>query len=815
MSRYTVLTSIVLAFAVVGGCGRLTEDPAVCKPTLERLAPTAASTFKTDAGKVVKFHAECKTCKENESFSMRWMLNNEIVSYSNDYSFIACNEDAGVHKLSAQAITYATTDTASVEKVLANHTWNITVRNVSKPKPPKCYAQSIENVRNIQNADLPEEQVTLQNAVDCLDGYLKTYVCDFPASYASGFAKLALMGESLYPLYKRRATLNLADIQALVDKKIEPIRQNFLVVQQKAPDDFAFYIDGFFKIYFFHDDPLLEGDDTVYVNAYGRHDKGEILVVLTFMNWFDGFLGVGFAEKGSLEFGAHIPDNSTPASLSTRLIEAIEADASFFTFDDGKDDDGKQLKDGKGKEGKRLIDLTQNSFIEGLKQMSAVFDEVRSEKHDQSQDPIRYWDCGGDGICPTQCSYMDGYFNTGTKADKAEYNATYYASCELAEDSYDDRNLNGKCDEAWTSADAGECNGKYDEGEAMGSDRIGFGNDDPERQGPPLSIEKIQEVFKMFEENIRGPNALDLDKLGMIAGDLPNKAVSGGLRGFGIPYPEIRISEFFDTPSSFRELLPLYSRVTKQFIIDAENEPFKDFGYDGIESANENGFVAVTNIDPNHDDFDPICNPDCNQRDLFDNDGDGKIDQADARSGIPKDLGIEGNFVFDFIDLPQGGNAPNGIHDPGEPGEPYDDVGTINSSGKSIGSGNNFWDKADRAHKWPTGSNIGPVQNIDLEEDPPNGTTLEIGQGGLYDYYYYFLQDAAFSGSVHFVVDPYNPELDMTSTNGVSLTDNARLQRFMSKLIETVGGFGFRETNAHPCDKPVANCNHWSTGSYQ
>lgn len=819
------LAIFAVSLMVLSGCDR-DRATAVCKPHMSQRLP-ATRTVDVRVGQIQKFHAEPEGCKAGENYGIRWLLGDKVVSYSNDYDFIACSSDIPVGqretkiKLSAQAVTYAATSTATVERVVASYDWTIRLRNVSKPTRPACYEQAIANIQALETAHTAEAQAMLAEAAQCLDAYLAQYACDFQASYASGLAKAAILGESLYPLYRRRAELKLDDIKQIVSKQIEPIRKNFLVVQQKAPNDFSFFVDGKFEIFAFQDDPNLPGDDTIRFYAQGRHDKGEALFFMAFLNYFDAALNAGIGTVGAVEFIMHTPDNSTPASFAQRMIEALEADPQFLSLQDG--DDGAE-----GAEGRRRYKIAQNSIIQGIEQLSAVFDEVRAETHDQSDDLLRYWDCGKDGVCPATCDYMDGrFFNPSQRADDAEYDTRIYQSCkdvEQRDGSYEDRNFNGKCDEKWTAPDEGECNRAYDEGEVVGIERIAFARNPVERMGAVTEIDKLQKVLKIFRDNVRGPDPLPLDELGAIAG-LGDRAVSLGLIAAGIPYPLIRSSEIFVTPTSPRDMVPLYDRNLRAFIIDLESEPFRDVGYDGRSNAEE--VAAGTpphdvpeedyRRDPAFDDFDPYCNPFCNQLDGRDNDGDGKIDNADRRWEVSKDLGVENNFVFDFIDLPgNDGSQPNGIHDRGEPSEPFDDVGTPGLDGALVGAGNGVWDRAERGHVYPTGTHVGPNSNIQMPPDPPN-TTLQDGGQMVFDNYYFFFQDPTFSGAVKFIVDPYRPELDLVSITGESLTDNARLHRFESKVIETLVSFGFRESNAHACVSTKEFCNHWDSpdGSYQ
>ncbi len=808
-----ILTFALAAFTLAA-CDDAKVVDTTCKPSLTALAPTAKSGYEVNVGQIVDFHAEAKACNEGESFGVRWMLNDAVVGYSNDYSFVACSSDlpdganAATMPLMAQAITYVTTDSATEEKVVATHKWNVKVVDIAKPTRPGCYEQSLADIVNTMDADDEFDGKKLDTAVTCLDAYLSTYACDFEASYASGLAKAGLLGESLYPLYLQRMDMGTEDIKKMVEERVRPIRQNFLVVQQKAPEDFSFFVDGNFKITIFEDDPNLRGDDTISVLMKGRHDKSDALFIMAAMNFFDAGINIGLANKGSIEFGLHTPDNENFSSGSKRLVSYLESDPSLFTLIPGVDGNGDEVP---RKEGERLMKLSQNSLIQGLNQISAHLDSVRAETHDQANDIIRYWDCGRDGICPATCDYMQTSFNKNGLPDAAEYNTAYYANCEEADGNYDDRNLNGKCDEAWSKADAGECNQRYDEGESFGTNIAGFGSvPSYDRIGPAISLDLIQTILAYFRDNIRGPDALPLDSIGESIG-FPARTVSNILKTFAVPYPEIRISEFFSTPHGLRELVPLYSKSAGEIILDLEAEPFDDTGYDGLYSFEEPGYDAndPEAVDPNKDDLDPYCNPHCNQADGIDNDGDGKVDSADRSGLMTKDLGVEANLVFDFVDLPGGDGSCNGLHDPWESEltgetdalaqhEPFKDVGTLDLNGNLIGKGNKVWDASDRAHEWPTGSDVGPVADLSREADVPNGA---LGEGGLVDAYYFFFQDPTFSGAVRFIADPYNPSQSINNANGQVLSDNARLHRFMSRALQIAVDFEVREGSAHP---------HWS-----
>ncbi len=810
----------LLAALSVAACDNDPAPSAVCKPRLVSLAPTQKTAHTANVGEFVSFFAEDAGCAEGEQYNVRWKLGDKVVSYANDYLFVACSTDIpdgqqeAVFDVMAEAVTYTTTEDSTQEVVVASHAWKLTVRDIARPDRPSCYEKSISDVQNLTSADTEEGQQQLKDAATCLDTYLADYACDFEAAYATALAKSALFGESLFPRYMDRLNFSQEDVQAIVEDEIEPIRRNFLVITEKAPDDFAFFVQGLFEVFVMKDAPDLEGDDTIRMYANGSHDKGEARMILTMLNALDGFLSIMLANEGAIEFGLHTPPGENSTTIQNRLITNLEADPEFFTFADAVDDAGAEVADA---EGKRLMKLAQNHFIQAIENAVLVFDRVRSETHDQANDLIRYWDCGLDAVCPARCSYMPQgqYINPSLKGDTAEYNETFFQSCEEAGGSYEDRNLNGKCDEKWTRADLGECNQAFDDGEIIGTTRIAWGQSAPKRQAPQTDVKVIQKVLRILQDNLRGPDALPLDKIGEEAGLAP-RFISSGMLALGIPYPEVRLSEFFVTPNSFRQLVPLYSKAEKMFILSLENEPFDDFGYDWLADKDEPHYGKATNpdnpsdttwnpLDPAFDNLDPFCNPICNENDGRDNDGDGLVDWNDRKYGITKDLGVEGNFVFDFIDA----QPHNGVHDPGEKSEWFKDVGTVNASGRTIGAGDKKWNKADRAHQWPTGADVGPVSDLAREDDPPNGALTELPDG-LYDPYYFMFQDPTFSGLVHFIVDPNRPTVDLTNSNGVSLPNNARLHRFESKVLDTLFEFEFREANAHPCAYANSTlCNRW------
>jgi hypothetical protein len=83
----------------------------------------------------------------------------------------------------------------------------------------------------------------------------------------------------------------------------------------------------------------------------------------------------------------------------------------------------------------------------------------------------------------------------------------------------------------------------------------------------------------ILAKNIEGPDALDLDAIAGYA--IQGRPFASGfvrnfLNAFRIPYPEIRVSEFFTTATSLRDFVPLYDRQAKRVIINGEEEYCQD-----------------------------------------------------------------------------------------------------------------------------------------------------------------------------------------------------------------------------------------------
>jgi len=81
---------------------------------------------------------------------------------------------------------------------------------------------------------------------------------------------------------------------------------------------------------------------------------------------------------------------------------------------------------------------------------------------------------------------------------------------------------------------------------------------------------RLTNILTALRDNIKGPDPLDIDALFGV----PEGTMKQQFENMGIPYPEIRLSEFFVTPSNLRYLLPLYSKSEQHFFEQSEEEPW-------------------------------------------------------------------------------------------------------------------------------------------------------------------------------------------------------------------------------------------------
>lgn len=716
-------------------------------------------------------------------------------SLASQWIFLACKNEKGRHLARVEArpvgVEANTLPTLSQD-------FTIEVTLAPDLRRPLCYSDSKSRVLSLNLVDRHSGVSEITSALSCVEPYVQNNLCDFEAAYFTALLKVSNFAFRIPERFENRNSLKVSDVISIVDEELTPIITILLTLDQKAPSDFQFQVEGKYQLTAFEDLPYLEGDETIHIVLQGIHDMALIRALASLAQFFRAALDLGLSYKGLLRFILDTP-RLDQVDLSYRhvFLRKVESDSEFLRLDETSTPSAHER-----------LSRSRGSFMDGISRLIKAVDTVRNqEDKDRSQRLriLRYWDCGKDGVCP---------------CNDPELNLL---ACPNRPEEYQG-----------PDADGTEKNGRFDPGEPVGTDR--FLTPDAWVLSFPSDLDEFKKNLELVRVNLEGPDPLDLEQI------FPGIRI--GLNALGIPYPEIRLSEWFLTPSHPRDLLPLYTRSSLDFIIDTEGEPFHDLGYDGKSSREEvvittpnprnhplgTPYDPITNPDPHFDDLDGLCNRVCNFTDRFDNDGDALNDSRDEAVfrgfDIPIDLGVESNFTFDFVDL-----NGNWAHDCSEPSEPFEDIGVVDKNGNLVGSGNKKWDFADRAHRYPRGSDVGPRGDLDLK-DPPNGSNgdpanqvpgdREVRVGlisqsnsallnspvvqyeGLFDPYYLFFPDPTFSGVLRF------PE-EVRSINGELLTANAKLHRFFNKILEVAALFsgpqrrgdgipvGFREGNGHPC----------------
>lgn len=717
----------------------------------------------------------------------------QAVAEGTSWTLFACASDVGSHllRITAQPRSGGENLTRDIE---------VRIQGVSTSlQRPACVAGAIATVKNQEEVD-PNNLGELQAALDdCLAPWLEQNLCDFEASYAAGLAEFALFNAKTPERWENRNSLSVQDVVDIYNGEVLPLLQRFLVVAEKAPEDFQFNVSGKFEVRAFEDIENLEGDETTLVLLQGDHDMGDVRGIAAFNHAIRGIFEIILAYKGLARWILDLPPPETidfDFFRKSFVGHAID-DPTFLTIDDESSPSGRA----------RLL-AAQDAFVNFFVELERAVAFVRQETDSQKDDIFRYWDCGADGIC--NCSDFDEVF----------------LDCP-----------NNPADYTGPDDDGTEGNGRYDPGEPVGTDRLGIPTYDT--IDLPSDLDEFIRQTSLIRDNIRGPDALDLNELANGFG------VEEVMRTvLAIPVPAIRLSEWFVTPIDPRLVIPLYSIRNRDVIFDIEGEPWDDVGYDGranederiVHWPNPRGLTIgtewdlATNPDPAFDDFDPFCNPVCNFNDDIDNDADGLADDDDRfifEGGFSNetDGGPENNLVFDYVDLDF-----DYTHDPGEPAENFEDTGVRGKTGALVAgtAGNGRWDFADSPHEFPNGADVGPVGDI-VQTDPPDGssggqvddqlipsdnvaritlnknlTGTQLDYEGLFDAFYFFFVDPTFSGVLTF------PE-EVISINGEPLTDNAKLMRFFAKIVEfantaAVGersgdgaDVGVRDGNGHPC----------------
>ena len=786
-----------------------------CTPHFLTLYPEKDD-ITVDEGTPLDFSASVTGCAGDEKFILKWLINGEEKESGSSTRIFACQSLISETPLEVKVVAKEV-----ISGYEFSHTWKVRINDLPYKTPPQEVKDAINLIKGLnlteanhfgfdalynqetktfyypENSTTPRKKKAFEEAVKTLDNYLSQNYCDINAHYASVFGKGVLILTTVEERYYNRKILSPEDLIKIVNEEVEPILNHLLVVKQEADENFSFRVKDLWVV-IFHDNPETPSqNEVIKINFSGEYDLTDVYFAVAGFQAGLGYFNIARAFKGTFDFGLKVPDIgefevfslfASPEAefiVEKEIIKEMEKDPSFLT-----------LAGAGGEEGKAFLQNARNYFLKAIDDALKAIDLLMHEKDDQSDDVIRYWDCGPDGVCPG---------DVDERVDKTK-------PCDQT--SYIDYNLNGECNRAHCSTpgadpqdceepDSGEGNGTFDYQEPVGTEMVYFHTDKKERYTFPLN-DLVLRGLNELKRNLIGPDPFDFDAvLGVSKGTIKTLLTS-----LAIPYPEIRLYEFFDTPTSIRDLFPLYRKSTSTIIIESEQEPFEDVGIDGKRDSEEKPGQSWGSpasecddkdpSDPCHDNFDIDCDPLCNANDGYDNDGDGKCSPDDCKvpnspcaiqSAAGKvtcddvtrygsvsfnaDNGVEGDFGFNFIDLNK-----NGEHDPGEPSEPFEDVG-VTSWGRNFGgAGNNKFDRMDIPHYWPGGPDVGG-NHPGIEVDPKNGTSQDKN-GELIDLYYVFFPDPTFSGVITFP-DP------VKNTEGETLNKNAVLFRFIFKTIERMG----------------------------
>ncbi|RMF14259.1 MAG: hypothetical protein D6761_09775 [Candidatus Dadabacteria bacterium] len=776
MNTRTKLTLLAIA---LGGLSCTTDR---CRPEL--VTEPAGTTHRIPDNSSLTLTAVVRGCADAApTGDIRWYWDNDgdqqltgdeslPVASTPTYTAYVCEADRGTHLLRVEAGLSAPTEPG--EATLSRDLLIEVVPRTESPARPACVADALATIRNAGEITSANVARTFAEAQQCLAEWTAVAPCDFEATYGAALAELALFAGRIPERWQNRAQLSVSDVVDIAEQELNPLGERLALLDARAPDSFSFRVDGKFQLRLFDDLPWLRGNENVDVLLQGEHDIADIHLFAALTRALRGGAEILLAYQGLIDFGLSTPrlDRVNPQERMRAFLTEVEQNPEFLTFNDEATPDAATR-----------LQTARGLFVDAIRDARQGLDTVARETDNQIDDIVRYWDCGRDGVC--DCNNRDEIvFQTCPNDDGVTYSAP------------DD--------------DGSEGNQRYDRGEPVGSDRLAVGQF--LAIDLPSDISRFRAQLQMVAENLAaGAPPLDLDELvGLPDGTLRN-AVFNPL---DLPYPQIRLSQWFDSPTPPRDLIPLYSRSERTFLFDIESEAWDDAGYDGVTDVAESirtvtnpegldpgtRWDPLDNPDPHFDNFRPLCTPTCNFNDGTDNDADGLIDDDDrvvinqfgVSIALPQELGVEGNLMFDWVDL-----NGNHVHDATEPSEPFDDTGVQNHRGELVNRPG-AWDYADREHPWPSGADVGPGGGRQ-QTDPANGTDrdiaarqfalslfgtadeqsrIQVDYPGLYDPFYLFLPDPTFSGVLTFLPN------EIQGLDGRFLTDNATLFRFANKLLE-------------------------------
>jgi len=723
-----------------------------CHITLDSTSPPAGS-ISINQGKILKLSVHARPCSPKDGITYQWLLNGEAVSFTDSYTFYACFSSLG----RANILTVISTDTQGEE---TQQQWTITVN----PSPPASRPTDVQNAINrvreggifgVNTSFITDTTAAAHNkkdfesAIQTIEPYFLENACDLEATYAYGLAKLVLLGARLREFIEDRAGLTTQKLKELYDSSIVPIVEKYTLLKREADENFIFSVQNQLRV------GVISG---ITLNLSGFHGLPEIYMLVTLSEALAGGLEVVLAFNDMVEFAANLPSDVDLDSGEQLFIKELETNNRYLL-----------LSGDEGNEGRARLLTAQLALVTALRSFTQSIDLIMREPSNEFQYHVfRFWDCGSDGICPSQISsennilssmqaplgdpcepYKVGnYLTWYTESGRYSTEGTYFTlTCDnpIPEEiytsgyTYTDTNHNSSWNKSWNAngpdSSKGEDNNKFDSGEPLGTElvmELGL-------RGIALPVETgIKQSLVLLAKNIEGPDPLDLDAL--VGYAIQEKPLASGtvktfLSPFRIPYPEVRVSEFFTTSTALRDFVPLYDRQTKRVIINSEEEYCQNAGIEGC--PNDVGSDGCADPDQSNDNWSPFSNPN----------------------------GTEENLKWD-------------------PGEPYDDTGIWD--GKQIvpgTAGNGKQDSLDIDHYWPTGASVGGPP-VTFTIDFRNSTPKDISYNSpCIDEVYLYCPNPTFSGVLVFP-DP------ITNVDSRLINDNAKLFRFVTTALQAVRWIG-------------------------
>jgi len=722
-----------------------------CHITLDSINPPAGS-ITINQGKILKLSVHARPCSPKVGINYRWLLNGEAVSFTDSYTFYACASSLGKTNI----LTVISTDT---EGEKTQEQWTITVNpSYSSPYPPEVQS-AIDRIgkggwfgvptsfMTATTIDTANNEKDFESAIKTIEPYFLENACDLKATYAYGLAKLVLLGANLQEFIENRAGLTTQKLKDLYDSYIVPIVEKYTLLKREADENFIFSIQKQLRVGVI---------DDITLNLSGFHGLPEIYMLVTLSEALAGGLEVVLAFNDMVEFAANLPSDVDLDSGEQLFIQELETNNRYL-----------KLSGDEGNEGRARLLTAQLALETALRSFTQSIDLIMKEPSGEFQYHVfRFWDCGSDAICPSQSptennylssmqapigdpcepykvgSYPTWYTETGRYSTEGT-SFTYTCDNPIPEEAYTsgytytDTNNNNNWNKSWnaTGPDSSEeSNGKFDTDEPLGTElvmELGL-------RGIALPVDPgMKQSLALLANNIEGPDALDLDAIAGYAiqgKPFANGTVRNFLNAFRIPYPEVRLSEFFTTSTALRDLVPLYNRTDHFVIVQSEEEycqtPRISYIIDGC--PNDVG-VAGSNTS----DWDPFSNPNSTRK----------------------------NYQYDL-------------------GEPYDDTGIWDGKQTVPGTaGNKKEDSLDIDHYWPMGASVGGPP-APYAVDFRNSTPRDINfSSPCIEEFYLFYPDATFSGALTFP-DP------ITNVDSKLLNENAKLFRFVTTILQAIRFIG-------------------------